>query len=162
MSLVAVLSQPLRQSEAATFLRSSEAERKLVITRYVSAIDVTEFPSDTEFFSWSPSPKPPPSSRMVIGLARLKRWVRGGSGLGVRIDRSVRSAEWRLRYLDRILAVVESRKDSHWDLQNPALVEVLNSEVSDETGTEIAVFDLFDLPAVLSHARDRTSRVVVR
>lgn len=162
MTVVAVLSQPLRQKEAAIYLQSRTAVRRVVVTRYLSALEMSEFPSDTDFLSWSPAPKPPPSSRVASGLSRLKRWVRSGSSLGLRIDRWMRSAEWRLRYLDRALAVVESRNVSRWDFRNPALVETLESQASTNDDCEVAVFDLFDLPAVLTFARDRECRVTVQ
>lgn len=162
MSVVAVvLSQPLRQGEAGKYLRSKDAERRLIVTRYLNAIEQSEFPPGTEFFTWSPSPKPPPSSRIVIGLSRLKRWIRGGSGIGLFIDRWARSAEWRMRYLDRAVAMIESRRASNWDLENPALVSVLENELSAQTISEIAVFDVFDLPAVLRYAETKECRVAV-
>ena len=162
MRLVAtVLSQPLRQNEAALFLRSKEAERKLVISRYVNALEQSEFPPGTEFVSWASSPKPPPSSRLVIGLSRLKRWIRGGSHIALRIERWARAAEWRMRYLDRAAAMVESRRASNWNLENPALVEILERDLGEDTENEIVVFDVFDLPAVMRYAEGRECRVTV-
>lgn len=160
MTVAVVLSQVLRQNEAATYLRSYQSDRKLVITRYVDALDASVFPADIEVVSWAPSPKPPPSSRLTITVSRLKRWIRSGSGAGRHIERWARSAEWRLRYLDRVVAMLESRKASTWDLENPALVALLEAELA-PSDDEIVVFDLFDLPAVLRYSREKSCRVTL-
>jgi len=162
MTVVVVLSQPLRQKEAATYLRTRDDAKKVVVTRFLNALDMHEFPEDTTFRSWSTGPKPPPSTRAVVGLGRLKRWIRSGSGFGLWVDRWARSADWRLRYLDRLFAVLESGRGSRWDLQNRSLAEVLGREVTDNVETEIAVFDLFDLPAVVSFADAHPCTVLVR
>jgi len=162
MTVVVVLSQPLRQSEAATYLRTRDDAKKVVVTRFLNALDTHEFPEDTTFRSWSTSPKPPPSARAVVGLGRLKRWIRSGSGLGLWVDRWARSADWRLRYLDRVFAALESGRGSRWDLQNRSLAEILGREITDDVETEIAVFDLFDLPAVVSFSDAHPCTVLVR
>lgn len=162
MTVVVVLSQTLRQKEAGQFLYSVDGEQKAVITQFQSTLDAGEFPPDTKFLSWSPDPKPPPSARTTSFLSRVKTWVSGGSSIGLRIDRWLRSTEWRLRYLDRVITVFESRRDLEWDFGNSNLNEVLESCFRDDNGGEVVVFDLFDLPAALSFAEGRPCRVTVR
>jgi hypothetical protein len=154
MTVFVVLSQPLRQKEAAIYLHSRTGVRRVVVTRFPTDVDMAEFPADTEFLTWSPVGRQPPSSRAVTRLGKLQRWIRSGSNLGLRIDRWIRSAEWRLRYIDRGLAMMESRKASRWNLRNPDLVELLRVQTSSEADCEIKVFDLFDLPAVLAFAEN--------
>jgi hypothetical protein len=161
MTVVVVLSQPLRQKEAAMYLHSRTGVRRVVVTRFSTDVDMAEFPADTEFLTWSPDVRQPPSSRAVTRLSKLKRWIRSGSNLGLRIDRWVRSAEWRLRYLDRLLAMLESRRASHWNLRNPALVELLKVQTSSGDDCEVTVFDVFDLPAVLAFVEDKKCRVAI-
>ena len=162
MIVVAVLSQTLRQVEAGQYLSDRRREVTSVITRHAEALEPFVFPPDTRILSWSSEPKPPPSARTAGFVGRLKSWVRGGSSAGMRIDRWLRSAEWRLRYLDRVLALVESRRAEEWDVDNAELIEALESALPEEREAEIVVFDLFDLPTVLSFARPRAIRVIVR
>jgi hypothetical protein len=161
MKTIAVMSQPLRQKEAAQFLGSRPGE-KVVITRFLEGLDSTGFPEGTIFRAWSSSPKPPPSARAVMGLGRLKRWARSGSSVGLRVERWARSIDWRLRYVDRFYAAMGARGDDLWDLENPDLVAVLREEVDDPGQCTIAVFDLFDLPAVIPLAGDPGCSISVR
>ena len=108
-----------------------------MITQFQSTLDEGEFPPDTRFLSWSQDRKPPPSARTTSFLSGAKTWVRGGSALGLRIDRWLRSAEWRLRYFDRVLALVESRRDAVWDFDNSDLIKVLESCFGDDTEGEV-------------------------
>ena len=162
MTVVVVLSQTLRQKEAGQYLYSIAGEQKAVITQFQSTLDEGEFPPDTRFLSWSQDRKPPPSARTTSFLSGAKTWVRGGSALGLRIDRWLRSAEWRLRYFDRVLALVESRRDAVWDFDNSDLIKVLESCFGDDTEGEVVVFDLFDLPSTLGFVENRQCRVLVR
>lgn len=163
MTVIAVLSQPLREKEAAVYLHKRRGARNVVVTRFLDELDSSAFPPDTTFLAWSPTHRTQrPSARVATMLGRLKKWVRSGSTMGLRIDRWVRSADWRFRYMDRLVSVVEAGRGSHWAVRNDALNQVLESEIGDRPGSEIAVFDLFDLPTVVSFATTHQCSVVVR
>lgn len=162
MTVVVLMSQTLRQREAAKFLRDIRADRKAVVTQFQSDIETALFPADTQFHSWSHHRSKPVSARATSVVRRLKSWLFGGSPAAFRIDRWLRAAEWRLRYLDRIVAVVGSRRLATWDFDNDDLITILVDCFEDTGEGQLVVFDLFDLPTALKFAEGHPVSISVR
>ena len=161
MTVIVVLSQTMRQREAGMFLSDINADRKIAVTQFQHTLDEDLFPPETMFMSWSTTPGVSPSAVATNFMNRMKSSMRGGSLLGVRIDRWLRSAEWRLRYLDRAMALLESRRGAGWNFDNSALIDTLQSCLGGGE-CEVVVFDLFDLPTALRCAETQQCRVLVR
>lgn len=147
---IAVLSQPLRQKQAAQYLSSlAEHEIKVVVTRDTSRLDHSLFPADTRYFAWERSGVDVLSPRSFASklVDHGKRFVASGSPMASRIGRWLRAADWRLRYLDRLQSMVlAKREEAAFDAPSE-LVSIIDSLLAE--GAQIVVADLFDLPAVM-------------
>lgn len=162
MSVVVLMSQPLREKQAAAFLRSRrEGEAKVVLTRDTSVLDAAAFPPGTELVGWDVGGVRLPRTLSNRLITRASSWVRRSSWPGMAIDRWLRGAEWRLRYLDRVLALFRSDL-SPSGLDHPLVKEALRELATGRQLDEIATFDLFDLPAALGVAEWHRCEVTVR
>ena len=164
MTVVVAMTQPLRVQQAATFLSSLPVEgRKVLLTGNPTLISEDDLPEGTDIRASAPSLGPRPSARALSTNAatRAAQWTKGGSRLGVRVDRWFRSAEWRLRYVDRVFTVIESGRRRRSPFNNDLMVEELMTIAAAEGLDQIAVFDLFDLPAVMSVSRAMGCEVVI-
>lgn len=117
-------------------------------------------PPGTELMALAgPSAHPAVSARIV---GRAEHWVKGGSALGARASRWLRSAEWRLRYVDRLKSLFESGKGPDSTFDQVDVSEALRELESSHVIEQIVVFDLFDLPPALAFAATRDLPVKVR
>jgi len=147
---IVLLSQTMRHKQAAAYLWSRpEEEAKVVVSRDTSRLDVSAFPPATEFFAWGPQGGGSASPRTAASHfgERAKSYMRSGSPLAAALNRWLRSAQWRLRYVDRIQTIVKSIRASH-EMDSDGLIELLQQLGAGDDANEIVIFDLFDLPAV--------------
>lgn len=162
MTFVIVISQPLRSPQAIQYAAGlPEDERKVVLTADPASIEQDSLPAGTEILPAAPPMRAAPSARVVAGVVgRARRWANGGSYLGSRLTRWIRSAEWRLRYMDRLRTLLDLRRRGGAGADK-LIVETL-AAIDDGDMEEIAVFDLMDLPAVVEFVGPSSIRIVVR
>ena len=153
------MSQAMRQVDAARYLaRRPSSERMVVVSQVRGALDEANFPTGTQFVFWDSSVAA--TSTLDRILTRAKRSMRSGSRLGFHLERALRSAEWRFRYLDRLVTVARSRRVGEFRLVNQEMLARLDEALGGVQPDRIVVFDLFDLPTVLSRSEFRDNTVV--
>lgn len=167
MTVVAVMTQPLRAQHCAAFIRRLPASVSIrIITPDESAFATLDLPSKVEFRH--PQTKEGSSPTNSISESKLRqrviRWARGGSTWGMRFDRAIRSTIRRLRYLDRLVALRNIRRSQHRKLlaSYAATTGLLTEMNQAEEISQLAVFDVFDLPPVLEFGKTHSIPVVVR
>lgn len=166
MTVVAVMTQPLRAQHCAAFIRRLPASVSIrIITPDERAFATLDLPSKVEFRH--PQAKEGSSPPNSISESKLKqrviRWTRGGSTWGMRFDRAIRST-MRLRYLDRLVTRRNIRRSQHRNLlESYAATTGLLTEMNQaEEISQLVVFDVFDLPPVLEFGKTHSIPVVVR
>jgi len=82
----------------------------------------------------------------------------------MRFDRAIRSTIWRLRYVDRLVALKDLRKSQLKSLlaSHEAISDLLSDINKDEAISQLIVFDVFDLPPVLAFGETYSIPVSVR
>lgn len=166
MTVVAVMTQPLRAQHCAAFIRRLPASVSIrIITPDERAFATLDLPSEVEFRH--PQTKEGSSPPNSISESKLKqrviRWTRGGSTWGMRFDRAIRST-MRLRYLDRLVTRRNIRRSQHRNLlaSFAATTGLLTEMNQAEEISQLVIFDVFDLPPVLEFGKTHSIPVVVR
>jgi len=167
MTAVAVMTQPLRAIYCAAYLHQiPESVPIRIITPDDRVMTSLDLPERAEFRRPLSKARSVPTSS--ISRSRLRqgvvRWARGGSTWGMRFDRAIRSTIWRLRYVDRLVALRDLRKSQLKSLfaSHKAITDMLSEIQRDEEISQLIVFDVFDLPPVLAFGETHSIPVSVR
>tara|TARA_B100000902_G_C27195361_1_gene856169 strand:- start:484 stop:1026 length:543 start_codon:yes stop_codon:yes gene_type:complete len=180
MTKIAVITQGLRAHECVTYLNNSqnENERVIIICSSKAIFDHEVLPGNLEIREYKSLQKFRRNDipLFITSKQRIKKYTRGGSDSGVRLERFLNSLIWKMRYIYRaselfFKLIIKIRRKAKENLsrhrnQKPSGYEALREElltISDENQLdEILVFDLFDLPAVLDFVDDQAIEVKVR
>lgn len=165
MTVVATLSQTMRAQQCASYMSAlSSVDRSYIIISDPSALSPYDLPANCVVIPVKPAPDLLPTSRLMKSRLRQRiiAFARGGSQMGQKVEKYSRRILWRLRYLDRlIVAASKSESDANGKISEP-LLELLQQIHTDETITQVVVFDLFDLPTALKFGVKHSARVMVR
>ena len=180
---VAVISQGFRAHECSTYINNSKENdgRVIIICSNKAIFDSEILPKNVEIREYKSIQKFRRNELplFIASKQRIKKFTRGGSDIGVRIERFLNRFIWKMRYLYRASEIFFNllinlkdmlrRKRKGKLLQQiykPPLYEELSQEllaISKENQLdEILVFDLFDLPAVLDFVDDQAIEIKVR
>ena len=166
MKEVALISQTLRAAHCQAYLRAAETSQ-VVLTSDPSAFETHALETTTRVVTVSPPPELLPSTRLAEGrwFRSVLRWARSGSPIGRWLERTVKRLVWRLRYLDRLVALRRSTRPREVDpgsIRTSAMYRRLVEEHNETSIDRIVVFDVFDLPVALAFAEDHGVEVLVR
>ena len=162
MTVILLMRQPLRLPQALTYLERLPDDTKPIL---LTAAPSSALPGVAEYVDVrnpSPQHRSRPSTVSHSLRARAGSWTKSGSGLGMRVAKWVRSAEWKMRYVDRLFAILESGGERQDNALSQRLVEELDLISAATPVDEVAVFDLFDLPAALKASDKLGCPIVVR
>lgn len=163
MSLLLVLQQPMRMSHALAYAASRAELEKVILTGDPQGIVSGSLPPNTEIVVVREGEGlAPPSAALNRAVSQAERWAKGGSTLGSRVSRWVRSSEWRLRHADRLRLIIEHRRGTDGRLDQTAMANALKAITESHQIEEIVLFDLFDLPPALDFAEACQATVKIR
>ncbi len=167
MTVVAVMTQPLRAQHCAAFIRRLPLSVSIrVITPDKSAFANLDLPATVQFRHHQTTQASGVNNSISGSKLRQRviRWARGGTTWGMRFDRAIRSTIWRLRAIDRLVTRRNLRRSQHRNLlASYAATAALLTEMNQvEEISQLVVFDLFDLPPVLEFGKTHSIPVVVR
>lgn len=163
MTVVAVITQTLRIDACIAFVNSiADHSTVTIFTGDPGAFKEAHLPDGTSVLSASPSDLllADPGRLRKVGRRRLLEWMRSGSRIGRLSEKAAR----------RLLRMVRPVRDTSG--QNPGvvanqptnsyLIRELESLHETRVLSTIAVFDVFDLPSVLTFAARTGVHVIVR
>ena len=167
MTTVAIITQAMRAAHCVAYLEQMEAnDRVALITTDENLFQSPSLPEGLEIrVPAVDSPSPPTSALARSDIRRrVLRWARGGSTLGMKLDRIIRSTLWRLRYLDRLVSLKRMRESELRRLEelHGEIASILADIDSGGSIRQIIVFDVFDLVPALQFAGAREIPVLVR
>lgn len=162
MSLLLVLQQPMRMSQALAYAAARSDVEKVILTGDLQGGSAS-LPPNTEIVQILDGAGSSSTEAVYSrAVGRAERWAKGGSVLGSQVSRWVRSSEWRLRYADRLRLIVEHRRGTEEGRDYSAMVKAMNVIAETHEIDEIVLFDLFDLPPSLEFADVCDATVKVR
>lgn len=154
VSLVLLLHQPMRLPMAITYARSREDADLVILTTERADLLDSSLPPHTQVLTFDDLESPMPASNQSVGhiVSRVERWAKGGSASGSRLNRWLRSADWRLRHVNRFRALIANRNRPDPDAHYAALQRALRAVGERQAIDGIVVFDLLDLSPALDYA----------
>ncbi len=176
---VAVITQGFRAHECSTYINNLKINdvRVIIICSDKAIFDNETLPKNVEIREYESVQKFRRNDLplFVASKERIKKFTRGGSDIGVRLERFLNSLIWKMRYVYRVSEVFFNRvyrvrkKIKGWlsPLRNwkPPRYKSVREELltisAENQLDEILVFDLFDLPAVLDFVGDQAIKVKV-
>ena len=180
MIRIAVITQGLRAHECAIYLNDSKRKstRAIVVCSDKAIFDNEKLPENLEIREYTSIQKFRRNDvpLFIVSKQRIKKFTRGGSDSGVRLERFLNNLIWKMRYVYRASEILlnlifrfrkkimgKLSRSNKWKppRYEPLKDELLTISKENQLG-EILVFDLFDLPAVLDFVDDQAIEVKVR
>jgi len=177
---IAVITQGFRAHECSTYINNSKVndERVIIICSDKAIFDNEILPKNVEIREYKSIQKFRRNDLplFIASKQRIKKFTRGGSDIGVRLERFLNSLIWKMRYVYRASEVffnliyrlrrkVKGKLSPHRNWTPPrykTLREELLTISEENQLDEVLVFDLFDLPSVLDFVGDQAIEVKVR
>lgn len=159
------MTQPLRASHCAAYARVADAE-VVIIAPDESPFVGTGLPERVQIRHPVLAHKALPTNSPAVGKLRQRviRWARGGSRAGMKFDQLMRSAQWRMRHVDRLASVKRLKTSQARNIaeMQAAIRRELEALHSISPISRIVVFDVFDLSTALAFGRANDIPVEVR
>lgn len=162
--IAVILSQHLRIQKAVRYLESRLDGSRAVIFTSSTVGPAIQLPIGVDVALVGTQGAGRSSARRLpSGLqSRLAASASSGSPLAATVSKWIKSADWKMRYARRLLAVIENAGSSTAFVTAERLIDEMNARVEDSGYSEIAVFDVFDLGVAVEAGERFGCRVIVR